>query len=147
MEQIGKTQAKDPYLGKALRGECKGLNRWRTGQFREIYENSERCAPYPGITNGATQRCVSIIPVRVSFILKKKRDSSPIRQFQWRNSIKTITNDPNRRGHAPGRKSKHRNRIETHRLENRRHKRRNRAPRPQTHQSPLASKGVFEKAG
>jgi mRNA interferase RelE/StbE len=38
LEQIGKALAKDPYLGKALSGEFKGLYRWRTGQFRVIYE-------------------------------------------------------------------------------------------------------------
>jgi mRNA interferase RelE/StbE len=38
LEQIGKVLAKDPYLGKALSGEFKGLYRWRTGQFRVIYE-------------------------------------------------------------------------------------------------------------
>lgn len=38
LEQIGKTLAKDPYLGKALSGEFKGLYRWKTGQIRLIYE-------------------------------------------------------------------------------------------------------------
>ena len=38
LEQIGKILAKDPYLGKALSGEFKGLYRWRTGRFRVIYE-------------------------------------------------------------------------------------------------------------
>ena len=30
--------SKDPYKGKALSGEFKGLYRWRTGKFRIIYE-------------------------------------------------------------------------------------------------------------
>lgn len=38
LEQIRKTLAKDPYLGKALSGEFKGLYRWKTWQFRVIYE-------------------------------------------------------------------------------------------------------------
>ena len=38
LDQIGKVLAKDPYLGKALTGEFKGLYRWRTGQFRVIFE-------------------------------------------------------------------------------------------------------------
>lgn len=38
LEQIGKILAKDPYRGKALTGEFKGLYRWRTGRFRVIYE-------------------------------------------------------------------------------------------------------------
>ena len=38
LEQIGKVLAKDPYEGKALSGEFKGLYRWRTGHFRVIYE-------------------------------------------------------------------------------------------------------------
>ena len=38
LDQIGKVLAKDPYLGKALSGEFKGLYRWRTGRFRVIYE-------------------------------------------------------------------------------------------------------------
>ena len=38
VEQIEKVLAKDPYLGKALSGEFKGLYRWRTGRFRVIYE-------------------------------------------------------------------------------------------------------------
>ncbi len=38
LEQIGKVLAKDPYQGKALTGEFKGLYRWRTGRFRVIYE-------------------------------------------------------------------------------------------------------------
>jgi mRNA interferase RelE/StbE len=41
LEKIGKALAKDPYLGKALSGEFKGLYRWRTGQFRVIYENQK----------------------------------------------------------------------------------------------------------
>lgn len=38
LEQIGKVLAKNPYLGKALSGDFKGLYRWRTGRFRVIYE-------------------------------------------------------------------------------------------------------------
>ena len=38
LEQIGKVLAKDPYMGKALSGEFKGLYRWRIGRFRVIYE-------------------------------------------------------------------------------------------------------------
>ena len=38
LEQLGKVLAKDPYLGKALSGEFKGLYRWRIGRFRVIYE-------------------------------------------------------------------------------------------------------------
>jgi mRNA interferase RelE/StbE len=38
LEQIGKILAKDPYQGKALSAEFKGLYRWRTGRFRVIYE-------------------------------------------------------------------------------------------------------------
>ena len=38
LEQIGKVLAKDPYQGKALSGEFRGLYRWRTGRFRVIYE-------------------------------------------------------------------------------------------------------------
>jgi mRNA interferase RelE/StbE len=38
LEQIGKVLAKNPYLGKALSGEFKGLYRWKTGRFRVIYE-------------------------------------------------------------------------------------------------------------
>jgi len=30
--------SKDPYQGKALSGEFKGLYRWRSGKFRIIYE-------------------------------------------------------------------------------------------------------------
>lgn len=35
---IGTVLATDPYEGKALSGEFKGLYRWRTGHFRVIYE-------------------------------------------------------------------------------------------------------------
>ena len=38
LDQIGKVLAKDPYQGKALSGEFKGLHRWRTGRIRVIYE-------------------------------------------------------------------------------------------------------------
>ncbi len=38
LEQIGKVLAKDPYKGKVLSGDFKGLYRWRTGRFRVIYE-------------------------------------------------------------------------------------------------------------
>jgi mRNA interferase RelE/StbE len=38
LEKIGKVLAKDPYEGKALSGEFKGLYRWRAGHFRVIYE-------------------------------------------------------------------------------------------------------------
>jgi mRNA interferase RelE/StbE len=30
--------SKDPYQGKALSGEFKGLYRWRSGKFRIVYE-------------------------------------------------------------------------------------------------------------
>jgi mRNA interferase RelE/StbE len=38
LEQIRKVLATDPYQGKALSGEFKGLYRWRIGRFRVIYE-------------------------------------------------------------------------------------------------------------
>ncbi len=38
LDQIGKVLAKDPYQGKALSGEFKGLYRWRIGRIRVIYE-------------------------------------------------------------------------------------------------------------
>ncbi len=38
LEQIGKVLTKNRYQGKALSGEFEGLYRWRTGQFRVIYE-------------------------------------------------------------------------------------------------------------
>ncbi len=38
LDQIGKVLVKDPYQGKALSGEFKGLYRWRTGRIRVIYE-------------------------------------------------------------------------------------------------------------
>ncbi len=41
LEQLGKTLAKDPYQGKALSGDFKGLYRWRIGRFRVIYEIQE----------------------------------------------------------------------------------------------------------
>ena len=37
-DAIGSRLAKDPYQGKALTGEFKGLYRWRSGKFRIIYE-------------------------------------------------------------------------------------------------------------
>ncbi|MER3423919.1 MAG: hypothetical protein C4293_12485 [Nitrospiraceae bacterium] len=33
-----KELAEDPYQGKALTGEFKGLCRWRVGRFRIVYE-------------------------------------------------------------------------------------------------------------
>ena len=38
LEEIQERLAKDPYKGKALSGEFKGLYRWRTGNIRIIYE-------------------------------------------------------------------------------------------------------------
>jgi len=37
-DAIGSRLADDPYQGKALSGEFKGLYRWRSGKFRIIYE-------------------------------------------------------------------------------------------------------------
>ena len=38
LNDIQRSLAKDPYNGKALSGEFKGLYRWRTGNVRVIYE-------------------------------------------------------------------------------------------------------------
>ena len=38
LEAIQKGLASDPYQGKALTGEFKGLYRWRVGRFRIVYE-------------------------------------------------------------------------------------------------------------
>ncbi len=38
LDDIQRHLGKDPYTGKALRGEFKGLYRWRTGNIRVIYE-------------------------------------------------------------------------------------------------------------
>ena len=38
LDEVGKVLAKDPYQGKALTGDFKGLYRWRIGRFRVIYE-------------------------------------------------------------------------------------------------------------
>ena len=38
LDTIQRNLAKDPYKGKALTGEFKGLYRWRTGNIRLIYE-------------------------------------------------------------------------------------------------------------
>ncbi len=38
LDAIGSRLANDPYQGKALSGEFKGLYRWRSGKFRIIYE-------------------------------------------------------------------------------------------------------------
>jgi len=38
LDDIQRNLAKDPYKGKALSGEFKGLYRWRTGNIRVIYE-------------------------------------------------------------------------------------------------------------
>ena len=38
LDKIQRNLAKDPYQGKALSGEFKGLYRWRTGNIRLIYE-------------------------------------------------------------------------------------------------------------
>ena len=38
LDVIQQVLAKDPYKGKALSGEFKGLHRWRTGNIRVIYE-------------------------------------------------------------------------------------------------------------
>jgi mRNA interferase RelE/StbE len=37
-EAIGGELATDPYKGKALTGEFKGLYRWRVGNVRVVYE-------------------------------------------------------------------------------------------------------------
>jgi mRNA interferase RelE/StbE len=38
LEAMQKDLAPDPYQGKALTGEFKGLYRWRVGRFRVVYE-------------------------------------------------------------------------------------------------------------
>lgn len=38
LDDIQRHLAKDPQAGKALRGEFKGLYRWRMGNIRVIYE-------------------------------------------------------------------------------------------------------------
>lgn len=38
LDNIQQNLAKDPYKGKALTGEFKGLYRWRVGNIRVIYE-------------------------------------------------------------------------------------------------------------
>lgn len=38
MEAIEHELAQDPFRGKSLAGEFKGLYRWRVGRFRVIYE-------------------------------------------------------------------------------------------------------------
>jgi len=38
LDALGGGLAGDPYQGKALSGEFKGLYRWRCGKFRIIYE-------------------------------------------------------------------------------------------------------------
>ncbi len=38
LEAMRKDLAANPYRGKALTGEFKGLYRWRVGQFRVVYE-------------------------------------------------------------------------------------------------------------
>ncbi len=38
LDNIQRNLAKDPYKGKALSGEFKGLYRWRAGNLRVIYE-------------------------------------------------------------------------------------------------------------
>ena len=38
LEALDSKLSKDPYQGKALSGEFKGLYRWRSGKFRIIYE-------------------------------------------------------------------------------------------------------------
>jgi mRNA interferase RelE/StbE len=38
LEAMEKDLAADPYQGKALTGEFKGLYRWRVGRFRIVYE-------------------------------------------------------------------------------------------------------------
>ncbi len=38
LTNLQRNLAKDPYKGKALSGEFKGLYRWRTGNIRVIYE-------------------------------------------------------------------------------------------------------------
>jgi len=38
LDNIQRNLAKNPYKGKALSGEFKGLYRWRAGNLRVIYE-------------------------------------------------------------------------------------------------------------
>lgn len=38
LEAMQKALAPDPYQGKALTGEFKGLYRWRVGRFRIVHE-------------------------------------------------------------------------------------------------------------
>jgi mRNA interferase RelE/StbE len=38
LDAIEGSLSKDPYQGKALSGEFKGLYRWRSGKFRIVYE-------------------------------------------------------------------------------------------------------------
>ncbi len=38
LDALGSGLVEDPYQGKALSGEFKGLYRWRSGKFRIIYE-------------------------------------------------------------------------------------------------------------
>lgn len=38
LDAIESKLSKDPYQGKALSGEFKGLYRWRSGKFRIVYE-------------------------------------------------------------------------------------------------------------
>jgi mRNA interferase RelE/StbE len=38
LDDLESKLSKDPYKGKTLSGEFKGLHRWRAGRFRIIYE-------------------------------------------------------------------------------------------------------------
>ena len=38
LDAIESNLSSDPYQGKALSGEFKGLYRWRSGKFRIVYE-------------------------------------------------------------------------------------------------------------
>jgi len=42
LDNIQRNLAKDPYKGKALSGEFKGLYRWRAGNLRVIYEIQDK---------------------------------------------------------------------------------------------------------
>ena len=42
LNNIQRNLAKDPYKGKALSGEFKGLYRWRAGNLRVIYEIQDK---------------------------------------------------------------------------------------------------------
>lgn len=42
LDDIQRNLAKDPYKGKALSGEFKGLYRWRRGNIRIIYEIQDK---------------------------------------------------------------------------------------------------------